>query len=360
MKRFLAGLFSLLLILFALGGCSSAGSKTDSFLGVYVATAVISLLIPVFYFGFIKKRDLWFILLLVSVFIVNAGYLSLAISTTLEEALLANRISYLGSVFLPMSMLMIIINNTKIRYTKALPVILLCVGVIIFLIAATPGYCDIYYKEVSLITTNGVSSLSKIYGPWHISYLIYLFAYFSSMVAIVAFSAVKKTTTSTTHSVILALAVVVNIGVWLLEQLVEFDFEFLSISYIITELFLFGLRLIIQDEEKRALSPPPVPEKVLTENTVKSEQSTTDVDTEHLALFIKGIATLTPTERAVFDLYIEGNGTKDVMSKLNIKENTLKYHNKNIYGKLCIASRKQLLEFAKAANLQAENQSKTF
>ena len=36
------------------------------------------------------------------------------------------------------------------------------------------------------------------------------------------------------------------------------------------------------------------------------------------------------------------------MAALNIKENTLKYHNKNIYGKLGVSSRKQLVSIAAA------------
>jgi len=32
------------------------------------------------------------------------------------------------------------------------------------------------------------------------------------------------------------------------------------------------------------------------------------------------------------------------MAELNIKENTLKFHNKNIYGKLGVSSRKELKE----------------
>ena len=32
------------------------------------------------------------------------------------------------------------------------------------------------------------------------------------------------------------------------------------------------------------------------------------------------------------------------MAELNIKENTLKFHNKNLYSKLGVSSRKQLLE----------------
>ncbi len=36
------------------------------------------------------------------------------------------------------------------------------------------------------------------------------------------------------------------------------------------------------------------------------------------------------------------------MTALNIKENTLKYHNKNLYSKLGVCSRKQLILLARA------------
>lgn len=354
MKKSISCLILSLLTVFTLSGSSSVEGKTESLLGVYIATTIISLLVLVSYFIFIKKRNLWFILLFASIFIVNVGYLTIAISTTLEEALLANRIAYLGSVFLPMSMLMIIINDTNINYKKPLPFILLGIGIAIFLIAATPGYYNIYYKEVTLITINGVSALSKVYGPWHISYLLYLFAYFGAMVTIVTFSAIKKTTTSIVHSVILAFAVVVNIGVWLLEQFIKIDFEVLSISYIISEIFLFGLNLIIEDEErKKNIGVDKA--KPITPNTpdISENINLKDTDAEfQQRLFLDGISALTPTERIIFDLYIAGNGTKDVLQKLNIKENTLKYHNKNIYGKLCVSSRKQLLELAVVTNIQ--------
>ena len=350
MKKTLIGLVFTTISVFFLNGCSSVGAKTESLLGVYIATAVISLLLLIAYFCLVKKRNLWFILLFLSVFVVNIGYLSLAISLTLEEALLANRISYLGSVFLPLSMLMIIINNKKIRYPKALPYILVGVSIIVFIIAATPGYLDIYYKDVSLVSLNGVSSLDKVYGPWHVSYLLFLMSYFGVMIFIIVRSAVKNKTESITQSVILTFAVGVNIGVWLLQQFVKFDFELLTISYIITETFLLGLNLLLQDEEKKQVTSDTVQ---ITEDTATTEvavsEETNEAFAEQLQMFINGISTLTATERIIFDLYIEGNSTKDVLAKLNIKENTLKYHNKNIYGKLAVSSRKQLLSLAASA-----------
>ena len=349
MKKSIFCLISSFLILLSFSGCSTSGEKTASLVGVYIATAVISFGLLLGYFLVIKKRELWFVLLFSCVFIVNVGYLCLAVSDTLEAALMANRVSYLGSVFLPMAMLMIIAKAIKLKFNKALPYLLFVVGVLVFLVAASPGYLDLYYKEVSLQVINGVSVLNKVYGPWHLTYYIYLFAYFAAMVGIIIKTSVKKLVASSSQGIVLTLAVMVNIGVWFLEQFVDFGFELLSFSYIISELFLLGLNFLMQDEAKKNL--------LLNVNTeLNSVESNSEVketvvaenneDAEKIELFQKGIPTLTVTEKMIFDLYLEGNGTKDVLAKMNIKENTLKYHNKNIYGKLGVSSRKQLLEIA--------------
>ena len=138
----------MLFMILCLTSCNKIGAKSTNMSVIYVATAIFSLLLLVGYCCLIEKKELWFYVLFSSVFIVNIGYLSLAISKNLEEALLANRISYLGSVFLPLSMLMIIMNTCKITCKKIFSGILLSISIIVFLIAASPGYLNIYYKDV--------------------------------------------------------------------------------------------------------------------------------------------------------------------------------------------------------------------
>ena len=70
-----------------------------------------------------------------------------------------------------------------------------------------------------------------------------------------------------------------------------------------------------------------------------------EIDPDDYQAFREGIATLTPTERAIFDHYVEGKEPKEIMEILGIKENTLKYHNKHIFGKLGVANRKELLRY---------------
>ena len=318
----------------ALSGCGPVGAKSTSMAVIYSATTVLAAILLVGYCLLVRKRQVWFLLLFASVLVVNTGYLALALSPTLGAALWANRVSYLGSVLLPMAMLMILLNSTDLRYEKWLPLALLVICGAVFMVAASPGYLEIYYKSVTLETVNGVTVLRKEYGPWHSLYLFYLLAYFVTMIGLIIRATLKHTVTSGVHAAFLTGAVGVNIGVWLLEQLVHIEFEFLSVSYIISELFLLGLCLMVQEQERlqKAIEPRPEPAPAIPMAPDRNEQ---------LEL---GVLSLTRTERTIFQFYLEGKTTKEIMALLNIKENTLKYHNKNLYQKLGVSSRKKLQE----------------
>ncbi len=319
--------------------CDSAGNGLAGLSTVYLVTAILSFVSLFTYLLLIKKKNKWLNVLFVAVCIVNFGYFLLSVSQNVEFALWANRISYFGSVFLPFSVLMNILDVSKIKYGKAVPISLFTLALEMFFIAGSPGILDVYYKSVELIKVDGASLLIKEYGVLHDLYLVYLLGYFLAMIGLVFFSSAKKKLSSNAHSVILALAVLVNIGVWSLGKITDLDFEFLSVSYIITEFFLLGLHLMIESEEfnKPAVQDVPLP---------KADEA--DVgDEEAIEIFKNGVEILTKTEKKIYQMYLDGLGTKDVLAALNIKENTLKYHNKNIYGKLGVSSRKQLLHIAK-------------
>lgn len=368
MKKTFVNLSLLLTLMIALSGCGTAGEKVVGISVIYGVMAVFSLFLLIGYCYLVQKKDPWFLLLFSSVLVVNIGYSALAVSRTLGEALLANRIAYLGSVCLPLSMLMIILNVCKISYKKWIPGILLIISIFIFAVAASPGYLNIYYKEVSLQILNGVSSLKKVYGPWHSLYFFYLFGYFGAMIAVIFYSAAKHRLESTGHIAILMIAVFVNIGVWFIEQFVKIEFEILSVSYIITELFLLGLHLILQEQEsfdrlpfsdnlpeEPAAAPSPGADSLSdTAETMQFEKVLAELS-EAQEDFLAGVNTLTPTEHAIYNYYLEKKTTKEVLELLNIKENTLKFHNKNIYSKLGVSSRKQLLEVYNEINSLRSN-----
>ena len=67
--------------------------------------------------------------------------------------------------------------------------------------------------------------------------------------------------------------------------------------------------------------------------------------------FAQNVELLSKAERAVFDLYMKGLAAPDIADQLHISMNTIKSHNKRIYKKLNVSSRKELLFFARMMNL---------
>ncbi len=355
MRKYLAIISVLMFLILNLSGCNTIGDKNGSLTIIYGAAALLSLVLLLGCVFLVRKKRIWFITLFSSVLVVNVGYTFLAMSSCLEAALWANRVAYLGSVFLPLAMLMIILNVTNTRHPRWLHGVLGIISILIFLIAASPGILPIYYKEVSFAVVDGVTTLIKVYGPLHPIYLVYLLCYFAVMVTVIVRARLKKTIESASHAVILAIAVWVNIGVWFIEQLVNIDFEMLSISYIISELFLLGVHLVMREYQQM--------KKIVNQVESVQSYSTNEISTlgnmlekpiEHVVFtperieeYMQGMKTLTPTEREIYDAHIARVTSKEIMANMSIKESTLKYHNRNLYGKLGVSSRRELLEIHK-------------
>ena len=87
-------------------------------------------------------------------------------------------------------------------------------------------------------------------------------------------------------------------------------------------------------------------EQVQTYVTHLADERMPEVNEDDFEMFLKHLSTLTPKEREIFDYYLAGKKAKEIMELAAINQNTLKYHNKNIYSKLGVTSRKQLLEYA--------------
>ena len=354
MKKLLGGFTFLCFLAFAFSGCEVIGGKNASLSIIYGAAALLAVLLLCGYCFSIKEKNNWFLLLFSSVVVVDVGYFWLSVSNSLEEALWANRIAYFGSVFLPLAMFFIILDVTNAKYGKALPCSLVAVSAIVFLIAASPGILPIYYKEVSFEIIDGSGILVKEYGPLHPLYLVYLVVYFASMVVSIIRASAKKTIESPAHAIVLAIAVFVNIGVWFIEQVSDIEFEMLSVSYIISELFLLGVHLVVSENQrlKQLVREKEAKNASVSEADGMKSCPVTEInpDDERIRIFRAGLEQLTQTEKRIFDAYVARVTTKEIMVSLNITENTLKFHNKNIYGKLGVSSRKELLEIHKLIN----------
>lgn len=296
---------------------------------VYGIIALVSFVLILGYFQQIEERKSWFVLLYSSVFVVNMGYFMMSVSGSLRMALWANRISYLGSVLLPLCMLMIILDVCKIKCRIWIVHILSVISGIVFLIAASGGITDWYYKNVTITFVGGAAKLVKEYGILHNIYYVYLFSYLTAMVTVILYAHLKKHIFERKHALFLVCVVLGNIGIWFVEQLIKEDFEFLSISYVFTEVILLSLYGILQEInlQKYTQMNTEVPEILSIDEFIRSCPHLSD---------------LTEREKEVMKPILEDKKRKDIAEELNVSESTIKKHTAHIFAKLEVSSRKEL------------------
>ena len=193
-----------------------------------------------------KKRDIWLLFVFVSVSVCNLGYFMLSVSPNLGSALNSNRIAYLGSVFLPFFLLMMVLRFCGMKRSKPLMITLVVIGIVMLGITTSPGILPIYYSTVDIEIADGVTKLVREYGPLHALYYVYLIGYMFSMVGVVIYAIAKKIK-SPLHTVLLLCTVFCNILIWLVEQFLPRGFEWLSVSYILTECLILAIYRSMQN-----------------------------------------------------------------------------------------------------------------
>lgn len=313
----------------------------------YGVVCLLSLILLIAYFFVDKKQNKWLMLLFISVAICNIGYFMLSVSSNLTFALISNSIAYVGNIFLPFFMLMLILDVCKIKHNKVLTYSLLAIGVIMLFIATSGGYLPIYYKAVSLELVNGGARLVKEYGVLHNLYYVYLLGYMLSMIVIIIYAIAKKKIKSKMHAIFLSVIVLGNILVWLIEQFVEHQFEFLCLSYIVNEMLLFLLYGILREYEKKMNAQ-------LQNGTSSADLSLIDFNDkfseEQIAIIFERwekINNLTKREREVLKHILLGEKRKDIAVKLYISDSTVKNIITNILSKLEVDNREELYKIAK-------------
>lgn len=324
---------------------AAESAKSGNMALIYCAVAVLSVLLAAAYIIWEKRKSKYFSALYLCVAVANCGYFLQAVSPSLDAALWANRISYLGCAYLILLMLLSVMDVCQLQPGRGLRGILTGVSTAAFCLAAAGDWRGLYYKAAAIETVNGMTRLVKEYGPLHFLYCVYLLSYFAAMVAVILWAAKKKKLTSPKYAAFLASAVVLNIGVWAVEQVVDTDFEFLCVSYIATEIMLLLIYGILQDYGIVQPGGALLSVEMLAQLRTR-EQPAAALPPSMEALFsgfAERVSGLSAAERRILNYYMEGREPAQIPDLAFISIHTVKKHNRSIYQKLQVASRDELM-----------------
>ena len=312
---------------------------------VYGLVAALSIALLASYFLGERKKDRSFLHLFLCVAIANSGYFLLAVSGSLTVALIANAISYFGAAYCMLAMVYIILDVCQMKQRKWLRWLLFSISTAAFLLAASGKWLGLYYRGAQIIKVNGMTRLVKDYGPLHILYTVYLLSYVVLMIATIAYAAKKKRLASGKYTMLLLAAVLLNVGVWAVEQAIDVDFEFLSVSYMVTEMILLLVYSMLRDygivqSGGKILSA----QMLASRGPLPSAPGALPPGMEDMFhSFAEKAKTLSSAERRILNYYIEGHEISDIPELAYISIHTVKKHNRSIYQKLNVASRDELM-----------------
>lgn len=321
------------------------GAKTGNLALVYGMIAMLSVLLLISYALWEKKKERTFLCLFSCVAVINCGYFLQSVSRSLAGAMMANRLSYLGAAYSILIMLVIILDACRIPRKKWVMGALLCISTLAFALAASGDWLGLYYRAVSIETVGGMTRLVKDYGPLHILYPVYLLSYFALMVAVILSAAKRGVLSSAKYTVFLAAVVLLNLGVWAVEQVIDVEFEFLSVSYVVTEVMLLLIYGMLRDYGIVQPGHQLISAQMLAQlYAPKASAPELPPDMEELfRSFAEKAKQLSSAERRILNYYVEGYETADIPDLAFISIHTVKKHNRSIYQKLGVASRDELM-----------------
>lgn len=312
---------------------------------IYGAIAALSVLLLTAYSFGEKKKERNFLYLFICVALTNSGYFLLSAAPSLRWAMTANRLSYLGTAYSVLAMVFIVSDVCQIQRRKWRTAVLTGISTAAFLLAASGDWSGLYYRSVEIATVNGVTQLIKTYGPLHILYTFYLVAYILLMIAMIVYAAGKQRLASPKYAVFLIMTVIMNMGVWAVEQMIRVDFEFLSVSYIVTEVILLLIYGVLRDYGIVQSGGSIRSVQMLTQSNAQNPATgelPPDME-DLLCSFAEKTEALSAAERRILNYYIEGYETADIPELAFVSIHTVKKHNHSIYQKLGVASRDELM-----------------
>lgn len=182
------------------------------------------------------QKNTWFMLMYMTISIVNLGYFCLAISRTLGEALLATKLTYLIGTFLLYFVTKCIAQICDVHFPKWLGWGIVAIDAEIMVSVFTAGFSTWHYSKLDFEVIDGTGVLIKEYGPHHSFYQAMLIVNFLVPLVLAIYARVKKAkAVSWKYAMLLAAGELIIILVYFAERLMGAKFELMPYTCVIYE-----------------------------------------------------------------------------------------------------------------------------
>ncbi|MBR3160423.1 MAG: HD domain-containing protein [Atopobiaceae bacterium] len=159
----------------------------------YVGVFVVAMALMIAYlYIWHKHLDIHITLIFALVPVTNLGYVLLASARTLGEALIANKLSYVGGCYLTLILMLAVFSLCTIEVSRRMRVALFVASTIVYASALAVGtsapFSTAFYRDVTFDLVGGVPVLTKVYGPMHTAFIALVILYVGASMAAIIYS----------------------------------------------------------------------------------------------------------------------------------------------------------------------------
>ncbi len=218
--------------------------------GYYLIFFLASLVGTVLFIAIWHKHvDVYYPLIFTLIPISNMGWWMMSTAENLQEAVMANQITYLGGCFLPLILALNTLNLCEIQFPKIVPLGILGLGLVQYICVLSIGYSPIYYKRVEYAVVDGMPQLIKVYGPAHMLLYVNLGICVLAGVGGLVYAYQQKKQVSRQNIFWLVSIVLVTVGGFLLSKVLSLPMDLTPACYVIAQCLFLVLtkRLCLYD-----------------------------------------------------------------------------------------------------------------
>ena len=210
----------------------------NTIVAIYIAAFILAIFNIILLVEVGVRPNIYTVLLFASILVTNFSYVGISVSSTVEEAIVCNIMLYLGTCYLPFFVFCIGADLAKVSIHPVIRLLMVAFSTLVVGLSFTIGRLPVYYKSVGIVDAGGYTVLVKEYGPLHSLYLIILIAYILASACICISAFFRKKDVSYKNTVLFGLFLTVNFAIYIMDRVFKVNFEWNSISYVISELII--------------------------------------------------------------------------------------------------------------------------
>ena len=211
----------------------------------YLVTLCLSILFSLIYVLIWHEHfDVHFTLIFTFIPIANLGFFLRALSFSIDEALVANDIIYLGGCFLMLFIMMCVLDRCDMKFPREFRITFFIITMIIYASVIANTKMPIFYTEVTAEERNGMLILQKEYGFMHTVFYCMIAMYFLISISVLFISYTRKNNVPKKVIIYLSIPLIVTIFAFFGSKLFPTDIEPVPAAYCFSQFFFL---LIVRD-----------------------------------------------------------------------------------------------------------------